>query len=92
MNESMLCTKTHEYLLEKNGSYEIGNICIKLEFQGKGIGSQILNNKLEEHKMQDIKIQFFKQNRVGELYKRLGFILTGETKFHYQMIKPKVKL
>ena len=24
MNESMLCTKTHEYLLEKNGSYEIG--------------------------------------------------------------------
>ena len=24
MNESMLCTKTHEYLLEKNESYEIG--------------------------------------------------------------------
>lgn len=24
MNESMLCTKTHEYLLEKDGSYEIG--------------------------------------------------------------------
>ena len=24
MHESMLCTKTHEYLLEKNGSYEIG--------------------------------------------------------------------
>ena len=24
MNESMLCTKTHEYVLEKNGIYEIG--------------------------------------------------------------------
>ena len=24
MNESMLCTKTHEYLLEQNGKYEIG--------------------------------------------------------------------
>jgi glycine cleavage system H protein len=24
MNESMLCTKTHEYLLEKNENYEIG--------------------------------------------------------------------
>lgn len=24
MNESMLCTKTHEYLLEQNGIYEIG--------------------------------------------------------------------
>jgi len=71
----------------EDGSYEIGNICIKPEFQGKGIGSQILKNKIEEHKYQDIKIQFFKQNRVGELYKRLGFILNGETKFHYQMIK-----
>ena len=24
MNESMLCTKTHEYVLEQNGVYEIG--------------------------------------------------------------------
>lgn len=24
MNESMLCTKTHEYLLEQDGKYEIG--------------------------------------------------------------------
>ncbi len=24
MNESMLCTKTHEYVLEQNGNYEIG--------------------------------------------------------------------
>lgn len=24
MNESMLCTKTHEYVLEQDGKYEIG--------------------------------------------------------------------
>ncbi len=24
MNESMLCTKTHEYLLEQDGKYEVG--------------------------------------------------------------------
>ena len=24
MNESMLCTKTHEYVLEQDGCYEIG--------------------------------------------------------------------
>lgn len=24
MNENMLCTKTHEYVLEKDGSYEVG--------------------------------------------------------------------
>lgn len=72
-----------------DGSYEVGNICIIPEYQGKGIGTGILKNKLEEHKNQDIKIQFFKQNPVGELYKRLGFIPNGETQFHYQMIKPK---
>jgi len=73
----------------EDGSYEIGNICIIPEYQGKGIGTDILKFKLEEYKNMDIKIQFFKQNPVGELYKRLGFIPNGETKFHYQMIKPK---
>ena len=73
----------------EDGSYEVGNICIIPEYQGKGIGTDILKHKLEEHKNQDVKIQFFKQNPVGELYKRLGFIPNGETQFHYQMIKPK---
>ena len=73
----------------EDGSYEVGNICIKPEYQGKGIGTQILKDKLEEHKNQDIKIQFFKQNPVGRLYEKLGFVPSGETEFHYQMIKPK---
>ncbi len=74
-----------EYLID--GSYEIGNICIIPEYQRKGIGTDILKNKLEEHNNQDIKIQFFKQNPVGILYERLGFVPNGETEFHYQMIK-----
>ncbi len=73
----------------EDGSYEVGNICIKPEFQGKGLGTMILKNKLEEHKNQYIRIQFFKQNPVGKLYERLGFVPNGETEFHYQMIKPK---
>ena len=36
-------------------------------------------------------IQIFKQNPVGKLYERLGFIPSGETEFHYQMMKPKEK-
>ena len=73
----------------EDGSYEIGNICIIPEYQGKGIGTDILKSKLEKHKNKDIKIQFFKQNPVGKLYKRLGFVPNGETQFHYQMIKIK---
>ena len=44
---------------------------------------------MELHKEQDLHIQYFKQNPVGSLYKRLGFEPNGETKFHYQMIKDK---
>ena len=69
-----------------NGNYEIGNICIIPEYQGKGIGTKILKDVIEEHKEFNIEIQYFKQNPVGELYERLGFIPNGETKFHYQMI------
>lgn len=91
------------YIIELNGidigfyndellddfTYEIGNICIIEEYQGKGIGTQILNNILDKNKEKNIKIQCFKQNPVRNLYKRLGFVLDGETKYHYQMIKLK---
>ncbi|MBQ8535342.1 MAG: GNAT family N-acetyltransferase [Bacilli bacterium] len=73
----------------EDGSYEIGNICIIPEYQGKGIGTQVLKDIMQLHKNQDIHIQYFKQNPVGKLYERLGFQANGETEFHYQMIKPK---
>ena len=73
----------------KDGSYEIGNICIIPEYQNKGIGSKILLDKIEEHSGQNIRIQYFKQNPVEKLYESLGFAKNGETEFHYQMIKLK---
>lgn len=76
---------------EEDDYYEIGNICIIPEYQGKGIGTNILMKKIEEHTDKDIKIQYFKQNPVGRLYKRLGFINNGETRFHFQMIRKRMK-
>ena len=76
----------------ENGNYEVGNICIIPEYQGRGIGTKVLKEKLEENNDRDIEIQFFKQNPVGELYERLGFVPNGETKFHYQMLKAKNKI
>lgn len=74
-----------------NGNYEIGNICILPEYQGKGIGTKLLKDILEQYKGYNIEIQYFKSNPVGVLYKRLGFIQNGESKFHYKMIKPKIE-
>lgn len=73
----------------EDGSYEIGNICIIPEYQGRGIGTQVLKDVMKLHCNQDLHIQYFKQNSVGKLYERLGFIPYGETEFHYQMMKPK---
>ena len=73
----------------ENNSYEIGNICIIPKYQGNGIGTMILNNIIEKYKDKNIEIQYFKNNPVGALYERLGFVLNGETEFHYQMIKKR---
>ena len=75
----------------ENGNYEVGNICIIPKYQSKGIGTKILKDKLEEYKNYDIELQYFKQNPVGNLYRRLGFIPDKEKEFHYTMIKPKIK-
>ena len=73
----------------EDGSYEIGNICIIPEYQGRGIGTQVLQDVMRLHKNQDLHIQYFKQNPVGKLYAKLGFVPNGETEFHYQMMKSK---
>ena len=41
------------------------------------------------HKEQDLHIQYFKQNPVGVLYARLGFVLDYEKEFHYVMKKDR---
>ena len=69
----------------EDGSYEIGNICITPEYQNHGLGTQILRDILDSHKAQDIRIQYFKQNPVRRLYKRLVFEPDGEKDFHYVM-------
>lgn len=71
----------------EDGSYEICNICIIPEYQNRGIGTQVLKDIIKLHKGQDIHIQYFKDNPVGKLYERLGFVASGENEFHYMMVK-----
>ena len=73
----------------ENNIKEINIFFICVEYQGKGIGTQVLKDVMKLHKNQDLHIQYFKQNPVGALYERLGFVPDGETEFHYQMKKEK---
>ncbi len=71
--------------------YEIGNICIIPEYQNKGIGTAILKELLSKNEDKMIGLQYFKSNPVGSLYERLGFKIVGETAYHFQMVKDRVR-
>lgn len=70
-----------------NNTFEIGNICVKTEYQNKGIGTAVLKEILFENKDKEISLQCFKDNPVIKLYKRFGFEKIYETKTHYIMKK-----
>lgn len=86
-NDKRICFYQGQVVNER--TYYIENICIIPEYQGKGIGTEILKSVINEYSDKNIEIQYFKQNPVGNLYKKLGFEPNGETEFHYQMIKRK---
>ena len=75
-----------------DGNYEIGNICIIPDYQGKGLGTEILKNILKQHQYQDVYLRFFKSNPVVNLYKRLGFKICEELPYHFKMVKEKSKI
>ncbi|MEK7185507.1 MAG: GNAT family N-acetyltransferase [Patescibacteria group bacterium] len=57
------------------------------EFQGRGIGSEILNKLKQESEQKKIpiKLQVFKENQARHLYRRLGFKDVGSKGAHIEM-------
>lgn len=57
------------------------------EYQGKGIGSKIIEELFRESKEKNIpvKLQVMKVNPAQHLYRRLGFKDIEETETHYKM-------
>lgn len=74
-----------------NNIFEIGNICVKPEYQNKGIGTAVLKEILFENKDKDIFLQCFKENSESKLYERMGFKKEIETQTHYIMKKARKK-
>lgn len=72
---------------KSDNTFEIGNICVKLEYQKKGIGTAVLKEILFENRGKEIVLQCFKDNPAIKLYERMGFEKTSETDTHYIMKK-----
>ena len=70
---------------------EILGIAVKPEYQGKGIGTEILKTAIKEHLKNEVHIQCFKTNPVKNLYFKLGFEATEQTQTHIKMKLNKEK-
>ena len=86
VSESLNELDCHSFKMGDNVIKKYGNKEVKFTFVFNKKGKK-LKDILEQYKDKNIHIQYFKQNPVGKLYERLGFIANGETKTHYQMVK-----
>ena len=72
---------------QRDGYTFLGDIQIKKEFQGRGIGSQIINDLIEKSIFQGlpIRLKVLKGNPAIRLYQRLGFTVANELDNSYEM-------
>ena len=64
---------------------EIMQIQIDPAFQGKGLGRLVIKQILQESNVKRVELSVLKENPAINLYKRLGFTITGEDEFEYFM-------
>ncbi len=81
------------YLVQlKSDHLYFGRFSLLPEYQANGIGSQVLKSVIElsEQKSLPIKLCYLQGNRVGQLYKRLGFEVIEQDKQFVHMLKPRL--
>ena len=69
------------YLVQHNEDHlYFGRFFLLPKAQGQGIGSQILQGVIEQSQQQGLPIRliYLQGNRVGELYQRMGFVITSQ--------------
>ena len=73
-------------LLVQTKEEEIIVVTVELlaEYRGKGIGSRLMKDVLAKATV-PVSLHVLQYGGPIELYKRLGFIQTGTTQFHYKM-------
>lgn len=75
-------------LVESEDEFYVSNIEIAPAYQGKGIGTTIMESVIAQarRKALPVKLQVLKVNQGAKrLYQRLGFVVWNETPTHYLM-------
>lgn len=87
----ILCNNSEIGLIDMEETLDrfyIANILIDQDFQGQGIGNNVMQDIIKRAIQQNkkIELQVFKVNiRAKKLYEKLGFSTVGETDLHYKM-------
>ena len=76
------------YLDRREEEHRIIDIALLPEYRGKGLGGRIMREILEEanRKGKSVGIHVERENPAMHLYKRLGFVKTGEQGLYYLMV------
>jgi len=81
-------------LQERDEEWFLARIEIMPEFQGRGIGTTIIQRMIDlvSKTGKPLRLQVFKVNPAQKLYERIGFLQTGETKTHVTMELPNNRM
>ena len=69
---------------------QFGEFYLLPPFQNQGIGTEVLRNVLRQADAEKltVRLEYLKDNPVGSLYKRHGFIVVSENDHHYFLVRP----
>lgn len=73
---------------EADGTLNIMQLQIHPDFQGCGIGKNVLNLLIKRTVASTISLTVLKANPVKRLYERMGFRVIGEDEFEFHMERP----
>lgn len=74
----------------RSGSaWELIQIQLVPELQGRGIGSELIESLVSEAKLvgASVSLSVLKSNPARHLYERLGFVITGEKDHSFSMVR-----
>ena len=74
--------------------WQFGEFYLLPSFQNQGIGSEVLRSFLREVDTEKlaVRLEYLKNNPVGSLYKRHGFIVVTENDSHYFLVRAPQEL
>ena len=78
-----------QWVRRHSDAFELVRLYLLPEFQGRGIGTQLVSALCEKAARQGlpVKLRVMRVNEAQRLYRRLGFAVVGETETHLLMTR-----